>query len=89
MHLCLQYAPITTIYCSKVVGRRSAVYRSPLIPSLCIHCRFFLKRAIAAIKGRVEVVDLASHGFMSKMLDIILFIFERCLDNQMSGRLTY
>lgn len=54
-----------------------------------IHSRFHLKRAIAAIKGRVEVVDLASHGFMSKMLDIILFVFERCLDNQMSGRLIY
>lgn len=56
---------------------------------ICVDCSFHLKRAITTIKARVEVVDLASHGFMSKMLDIILFVFERCLDNQMSGRLIY
>ncbi|KAM9344934.1 uncharacterized protein ABDE67_013829 [Symphorus nematophorus] len=42
-----------------------------------------LRRAMSAIKERVETVDLASHGFMSKMLDIILSIFEKCVINQM------
>ncbi|XP_049424778.1 uncharacterized protein LOC125884064 isoform X1 [Epinephelus fuscoguttatus] len=46
--------------------------------------RSHLRRATAAIKGRIEAVDLASHGFMSKMLDIMLSIFEKCLDNQSS-----
>ncbi|XP_076609587.1 uncharacterized protein LOC143334613 [Chaetodon auriga] len=47
--------------------------------------RSHLRRAIAAIKERVEAVDLASHGFMSRMLDIILSIFEKCLENQMNS----
>ncbi|XP_070837332.1 uncharacterized protein [Chaetodon trifascialis] len=47
--------------------------------------RSHLRRAIAAIKERVEAVDLASHGFMSRMLDIILSIFENCLENQMNS----
>lgn len=65
------------------------MYRRSVWPTVlhtvCIHRRSHLRRAIAAIKDRVEAVDLASHGFMSRMLDIILSIFEKCLENQMNS----
>jgi len=76
--LVAEYLPVNAIHLMPAEGEDPEVTRGRLV-----EFRANLRRAIQVIQDNAEEVDLASHGFIKRLLQLILKIFEQCFTTEL------